>query len=915
VAQSLLKTKFYPPAPRKDLIQRPALVERLQNALTHKLTLVSAPAGFGKTTMVALWLANLDIPTAWISLDESDNDGGMFLTYVVSAVENLQEKYSGLLRNELPSDESGSGTSTLTALINDISQLEKPLVLVLEDYHLIHEQAVHQAVMFLLNHLPPKIHLVILTRSDPPFPLSRMRGRGELYELRTADLQFTNQEVRRYLTETLQLTLTNDQIQTLTQRTEGWIVGLQMAGLSLRGRTELATNQFIHNLSSNQAYVLDYLADEVLNIQPAHVQEFLLKTSILEHLTGDLCDRLTGQTGGGELLKQLQADNLFLFPLDQDNDWYRYHLLFSELLRNRLRKQGASAQADLHQRACDWYMTQGMFDDAISHALAASDYERAVILMENHSLDVIFRGEFTKIKGWLQTLPADVLHSNPLLCITLAWASVQPETLTQSEEMIQAAEAKISGSTNSTSHLGIDQSLRKTIIGHAATLRAVIARARDEAPQRQLDLTHKALEVSSDDDKSLQSVLALRLGLSHLDQGDESEASCQFDQAIQLGKASNNQYALTTAYYCQTMIALRSGYLQKAAALCKEAIRTARTSLTAGRPLPINGVPYVMLGVIYLEWNDLDYADQILREGLALLDAVGLYQDAEIKLKGYYALARLQIARGEFQSLPDLNEIGQQGKPFLRTLAAGMQTSLAIRVAELSPDRDMLLAQAVEWAERHLAEPKEDLYWDWEMIKDLTYLRVKLAQQRSSGKIFIETDFINLLQRLRGIFEIAKQRNWLSIVLESCILQALLLQANGQILVALESLGQALKIASQQRYIRVFLDEGDPMRRLLYKAIERGIEPEYAGKLLGLMKQSDQFMQPFSERYIEPLTRREIDVLKLLAKGLTNKEIGQQLSISLGTVKRHTANINGKLGVSNRTQAVMQAQILGILTS
>lgn len=904
MAQPLLRTKFFPPPARQDVHPRPALVQRLQSALKHKLTLISAPAGFGKTTTAALWLAAWQIPAAWLSLDESDNDAGMFLAYVTAAVENLMAERDGGQMDAAPGKPEDSA-ATLTALINQISRFEEPLIMVLEDYHLIQDQAVHRVVMFLLDHLPPNFHLVILTRSDPPFPLSRMRGRGEIFELRTADLRFSPREVRSYLEDILHLTLSNDQIQVLVQRTEGWIAGLQMAGLSLQGRSELETIQFVDNLASHQAFVLDYLADEVLHFQPEPVQEFLLQTCILEHLTGELCDALTGKPGGGELLKRLQADNMFLFPLDQDDRWYRYHLLFAELLRNRLRKRGQAALAELHRRASGWYMQQGMFADAISHALAGADYERAVALLETHALAVIFRGEFTRVWLWLQSIPEEVLYARPLLCIALAWASVQPENLVRAEALIQRAEAAVESPDTG-------QKLREKVSAHAATLRAVIARARDEAPEMQMALTRQALLAAPAEDQSLHSVLALRLGLSFLDRGDESEAGRQFDQAITLGRESENHYALATASYCQTMITLRRGSLFEAAALCRNSIRSGRMP-QGGRPLPVNGMPYVMLGTIYLEWNDLENAGHFLQEGLALLDAAGIYQDAELKLKGHYALARLQMARGEFTSLPDLNEIGKQGKPFLRTLAAALQTTLEIRGAAHRPDCEALLRKASAWAELHLVEPKENLYWDWEMLKDFAYLRVRLAQQRAAGGAFPDEDLNQLLRRLSGTSATAGQRGWMGMVMEACLLEALIWQVNGEIEKALQALGRALKTAASAGYRRVFLDEGDPLVHLLYKAVEMKIEPEYAARLLGLIAPVEAVSQPVLGAFVEPLTRREVDVLRLLAEGLSNKEIGQRLSISLGTVKRHTANINGKLGVNNRTQAVVQAQKLGIL--
>ncbi|HZG68322.1 MAG TPA: LuxR C-terminal-related transcriptional regulator, partial [Herpetosiphonaceae bacterium] len=913
----LFATKLYLPAPRAGLVSRLRLVQQLQASLRCRLTLISAPAGFGKTTVLSAWLEQTQVHHAWLALDAGDNDPVGFLQYVIAAIQTAHPGLGSVAQGMLASPQPAAVEAVVAMLINELARLEQDLVLVLDDYHVIEAQPIHRAVTFLVDHLPARLHLVMSSRADPPLPLSRLRSRGELGELRAADLRFTPEEAAAFLTACMGLPLSAADVAALEARTEGWIAGLQFAALAMRNRADLAG--FVRAFTGSNRFVIDYLVEEVLARQPAHVHEFLLRTSILDRMCGSLCDAVlleTELTARPDLteaysqvvLLELERTNLFLVPLDDERQWYRYHHLFADVLRTRLR-HGAGAQvvAELHQRAARWYEQVGLVPEAVHHALAAEDWEHSARLITHSGVLLAGRGQIHMVLRWLDAHPPEFMRTHPALTTMHAFLLLAVDQLSAAEACLLDAERWARENPSDDRAPAIQREV--------ALHRATIARCRGDLA-RCVALGHEVLNLDPTD-------VGARLHTAHafLVTGDVTVEHERLVASAMAELCAGSRVFLSAAVRSIVLLARLQnlqGRLRMAAARYDEVMK-----LTEGdeglRLLPSALCYYAGLGDLHREWGRLQSAEQLLRQGLDLLGGT-LTPDADWMALGSIALSRVQQARGDSAgadaTLERFADLAHQRKfaAHLIARAAAAQARLALARGDLSV--------AVRWTETSGVQagdevdyPREDEY--------LTLVRVHIAQARAGSRHAmaggVPPETLHLLDRL---LQRAESSGRIGSVIEILSLQALAWQSQGDLARALAALAHALLLAEPEGYVRVFADEGPPMAALLGEAARRGSAPPYVARLLQACGEASTLAGPRAATdpgprapapLDEPLSKRELEVLHLMAAGKSNAEIARALVIAITTVKAHANSIFGKLGVRSRTQAIAQARELHLL--
>ncbi len=887
----ILATKLYIPPTRSGLVVRPRLVERLNAGLPGRLTLVSAPAGFGKTTLVCAWLTGCGRPAAWLSLDAGDNDPARFLMYLVAALQAVAARQApggsfgeGILRSLLPG-QPPPGEAVLTALLNEIAALPQSFVLVLDDYHVIEAKAVDQALAFLLGHLPPQMHLVIATRQDPDLPLARLRAQGQLTELRVADLRFTPAEAAEFLNPVMGLALTAEDIEALETRTEGWIAGLQLAALALQGQPDAA--RFIKSFTGSHHFVLDYLVEEVLQQQPESVQAFLLRTSILDRLCGPLCEAvLRAAPGSGQAtLEYLERANLFIVPLDGERRWYRYHHLFAELLRQRLQQGGATpadagpdGAAEYHVRASQWYEDNGLEIDAFQHATAAHDIERAARLVEGKGMPLQFRGAVTPVLNWLAALPPAVLDARPALWVMYASALSMTGQFNDVEPKLQAAEAALQAALQ-----GAEPDARtRNLIGHVAAIRALLA-ATEYRIEAIIAQSQRALEYLHPDNLPVRTATIWKLGLAYQLQGERTAAGQAFREAVAISQATGNTIIHLSAATGLGNVQETENQLYQAAETYRQVLQ-----LAGDPPLATASEAYFGLGRIAYEWNDLEAAEQYARQSMQLVANFPIIDRLPV---GEVLLARVKLAQGEISAAAALlDQVAEPAHPHTLVHRSGVIAAAQVLVLLRQGD----LAGAAHLAQAH-ALP-------------LSQARVCLAQGDAPAALA-------LLDPLRRQMD---ARGWVDERLRVMVLQALARQAQGEKDQALQVLQEALALAEPGGCVRLFVDEGDAMRRLLRLAAAQGMRPDYTGRLLAAFDANEQpsagqVALPAVQPPGEPLSPRELEILRLVAQGLSNQEISERLFLAMDTVKGHNRRIFAKLQVQRRTEAVARARELGLL--
>ena len=906
----LLQTKLYTPPLRPQAVLRPRLIERLNAGLLmrgasvagglffRKLTVVSAPAGFGKTTLLSEWAQALNdarcpVAIAWLSLDEGDNDPTRFLTYVIAALRTVQADVGVAARHLLRSPQPPAAEAILSTLINDIvtvtsgDRQERPCILVVDDYHRITARPVHEALTFLLDHLPPQIHVAIAGRADPPLPLARLRARGQLTELRAADLRFAPDEAAAFLNDVMGLGLSEEGIAALDARTEGWIAGLQMAALSMRGRQDAST--FIKAFSGSHRFVLDYLVEEVLDQQSPSVQEFLLSTSILERMTGSLCDAVTDRSTGRMTLVQLDRANLFLVPLDDERRWYRYHHLFADLLRRRLGQTQPDQVRILHRRAGEWYEKNGLIAEAVSHRFAAGDAARVASLVEGNAFAMMETGELTTLLAWFDALPEEMIRSQPWLCVAYAWALIYSGRVDALDPLLLQAEETLL--ETSTGLSGIDQ----RAAGHISAIRAYLLVLRGDM-ERGAALARRALAQLPAQDGTARGWTASLMGNALRWSGDLAAADRAFSKARAFTAAAGDRHVTVDVLCDWAGLRVMRGQLHKAAATCRDALSLAEDCASLrGRPLPVAGYAHTRLSAVLREWNDLPGALRHAREGIVLSERWGW---TEALVGGYISLARALSAIGDMDGALDA---AQEAGRVARGVSSWFEAHTAALEAQLQlahGDTEV----AYRWASQASTAPTRSRPgFEYEFVH-LTLARIRIAQTRLD-------EALDVLASLLAAAEAAGATGY---GIEILVAQAMALQKQGRGDEALAVLDHALCLAESEGYVRTFIDEGAPMGQLLRRAAARGVRLRYVSALLAALG-SDTNRRGPELTLVEPLSPRELEVLRVLATGLSNNEIAETLFIAVGTVKQHLKSIYGKLQVHSRTEAAHRARDLDLL--
>ena len=908
----VLATKLYAPTRRPQVVARPRLIERLHSTLEpdHRLTLLSAPAGFGKTTVLGDWLAHLDeLPASprvgWLSLDAGDNDLVRLLTHATAALHRAGlEIDTGVIE----SVGSGSATAALTAMVNDVALVGELMpgerwVLVLDDYQVIEASEVHEAVTFLLDHLPDQLHLVMATRSDPPLPLARLRARGQLTEVRAADLRFTAAEAREFLNRAMGLDLSPAEVDALDERTEGWVAGLQLAALSLRGMPGAAESAaFIEAFTGSNRFVIDYLADEVLARQPPEVRDFLLRTAVLERLSGPLCDAVTGRADGTRTLEELERGNLFVVPLDAERSWYRYHHLFGDALHARLLTERPDEVPDLHQRASAYYESLGFDPDAVRHALAAEDFDRAARLIEEGMSELSRTRQDGLLLSWARALPDSVVRRSPVLCIVSGWSFLMAGDLDALESRLDDAEAALAEGAQDPELTAkwADTDQLRTAPATISVYRASLAQARGDVAGT-VRHARRVLELAGPEDHFLRGAGGGFLGLAAWAAGDLQEAQATFSEAMRSLHAAGNLVDELdgTVNLADMWVAL--GRPSRARRLCEQTLRTASER---GDPhLRATADMHVALAELDRELDDLSSAEAHLETARVISERTSI---TENRHRRFVAMALVRAACDDSDAalrlLDEAEELYRPGfYPDVRPIAA-MRARVQIAAGDLTA--------AASWAvERGVAVDEEAEYL--REYDHLTLARLVLAQHRADGGSASQvTAVLGLLERLQTA---ATESGRDGSVLEIRVLMALAHQEHGDLSEAVAALCRALADAPEpDSYVRLFLDEGEPMLTLLKLVAGDSAGAEVRGQVHRLLERADAPVES-QQSLADPLSQRELEVLRMLDGELTGPEIARELYITLNTLRTHTKRIFIKLDAKTRAGAVHRAREHGLL--
>jgi LuxR family transcriptional regulator, maltose regulon positive regulatory protein len=906
----LLASKFYYPPHRLDFVERPHLLARLDAGLSGKLTLVSAPPGFGKTTLVSEWIRGCDHPTAWLSLDKNDNDPSRFLIYLIAALQRIDSEIGIDVQVVLEESQSPHFEILLTRLISEMARFPRKSIIVLDDYHLIDSKTVHDVINFLIEHLPPTIHLVITGRADPPLPISRLRVQGDVNEVRSSQLRFTQKEAAAFLNDRMGFDLSPEGIAALEARTEGWVASLKLAAISMQGRHD--RTEFITEFSGSHRYVIDYLVDEVMARQPAEVQTFLRRTSILERFCAPLCEYVVGGYADMDVIDYLDRSNLFLIPLDDHREWYRYHHLFADFLSQRLRESERDQIAELHRRASEWYENEGLVDEAIQHALNAGDMESATRLVDGIAIDLLVRAEANKLLKFVEQLPSDLCQGYPMLCILHAWALVFMGQLDRVEPVlsfVEANQAKVHGVPHP---------------GYVKTVRAYLATRQGDLHES-IKLSEQALDEMSKaapDQFTLifRGAAVIWLGLNHRLRGNLDQARQLFLEAANLNQKAGNYFAALACFEQLADLAVIRGQLHQALELYRSGLKIVQNWKDI-RGKPLNSLmaaagPQLALGTVLYQLNDLAGAAAHIQHSADLFEL----GEHWAKMHSYMMLAYLKQAQGEFETS---TELFRKACAIEETLMDRRSTTsdrlrltqLAILLSRVRPEVAYFLTDAYRRVESLGVHANDDV----DFTSPSGYPRERIYTELAclliaSGR---PAEVLPLLVRLLDA-AVTMERQGDEIRYLVLIALAHHALANSQ--TAMDFLGQALTLAEPQGYIRLFVDEGQPMAEMLGIAISHHISPDYASKLLAAFPKDGQSAIPIDKELTinipmlaEPLSEREIEVLRLIAEGYKYKEIAERLVVSINTVRHHTRNVYGKLEVNNRTQAIGKARELHLL--
>jgi LuxR family maltose regulon positive regulatory protein len=868
-AHPLLQTKLFVPAPKIDLVQRKDLIALLQGDLlidglfSRKLTLISAPAGYGKTTLLSQWLEETQCPIAWLTLDEADGDPTRFLSYLIAALQTVSRHLGQISTSMIQAPQQPPRETILTALINDLTELDKPFLLVLDDYHLIQSQPVHEMVNFLVEHLPANIHLVITSREDPPLPLHRLQARRQSISIRQAQLAFDAEEVRAFFHSTSGIRLSHQQASRLVRRTEGWVTGLQLAALSMQSVPDL--DAFIESFAGSNRYILDYLFEEVFDQQAEEIQEFLLRTAVLSRICSELADSITGRDDSHVLIEQLEQANLFVVPLDQSRNWYRYHRLFSDLLRSRLRGTDRQREASLHMRASEWFEGQGLISEAVEHALASEDWPRSAKLIGKAADPLLKRGELLTLIDWYKRVPETLILEHPDFGLSYAWALQLIGQFDEAEKLL--------------SHFETQAESTADVQGQVATAQAYLARARGDN-ESVIEKSELALKLLPETELTSRSTLAMNLGLVYWHIGRLRDAAPYLNQAQELAARSDNHYARLTAQIFLARTKASQGSLHQAE---EEFIY----SLEIGGEIPILVLSHYDLSCIYYEWNELGKAWTHLEQGFEMSVRSGNveFQNAGHLLKAYLFMAQGNML-GALSEVETSHALAKEFGPATQARSMACHAEIALAMGDVNT--------AAHWEAQMPARVDGHSFY---RFVDLMRVRLYLAQDEKA----------TAREMLSELLSKSANAGW---GYASVAVRALNVQAAETESEAVKLLSEALKLSQPEGFIRTYVEVGRSLIPILKEVARRGTMPEYVGEILNAY---DKRGETAALALVEPLSDRELEVVRLLAAGLSNREIAEELVISIGTAKSHVHNICGKLGVRNRTEAAMRAKELNII--
>ncbi len=924
---TLLKTKLYIPPPRPNLVVRNRLLKLLDAGLHRKLTLVSAPPGFGKTTLLSDWIhQHTPLPDdsdalkiAWLSLDEQDNDTVRFWSYAITALDNIQPGLGVDALTLLTETQAPPITDTLTTLINAAIETPAKLILVLDDYHQIEASAIHESLTFLIDNMPPQLHIMMTSRSDPPLPLTRLRVRGQLTELRDTDLRFTPAEAAIFLNQVMGINLSAEHISALETRTEGWVAGLQLAALSMQGRNNV--DNFVAAFTGSHRYVIDYLAEEVLNQQPPHLRQFLLRTAVLDRLCGPLCDALLADSpppaDSQELLETLEQANLFLIPLDDNRRWYRYHHLFADFLREHLHQTSPpQLVARLHHSASQWHAQNGTTTEAISHALAAGETDTAVSFIEQKIIDVLTRGEVTIVQSWLKALPDALIKTRPRLSLAQGWTLAIINRWDEMEPWLHAAEAGLAefDTADSTRSQGWGEADIRLMRGEVAAMRAMFEGNMGADPAKYIELCQRALDQLPEDSAVVRGIILMTMGNGYERLGDLETSSQILAEAVENSLQTDDLIVTLTALSNLGHLQEDQGYLRSAAGFYQRAIRIVdEKSAERRQPFPAARWAYIELAELYREWNQLEEAKRLL--------TIAFEMKRQLNMLGgnlsiaYIILARILQAEGDINGALDAIAQARQtiyGEPPVVAWIEAIQARLWLAQGNVSA--------AVQWARTSQLNN-----WPGETAGFASHIQLTGEYGTLARVHLAQEQFDEALEILGHLETGAKKTGRLGRLVEILALKALVEHARGNSEAALPLLAEAVALSEPGGYIRTFADEGLPMRNLLQAVKLKKLLPNpthlnnilaACGGAAGGQSPADQRATTISTTaagiLIEPLSDRELEVLQLVAEGLSNREIADRLFITVGTAKTHTINIYRKLDVNSRTQAVARAQELGL---
>lgn len=890
-----LQTKLFIPPARSAQVRRSRVLSKLEQGLGLPVTLVSAPAGFGKTTLLSEWAAETrTLPLAWLSLDPEDNDLPRFLVYLAASLNSLKEGINSSVIPLLQMNRPPEPRVILTSLINElIESLPKAFIQVLDDYHVITSQEVHEALLFLIENLPPKMRLVIISREDPPLPLARLRARRQLTEIRAADLRFTEEESASFLNQVMGLDLDDGEVKSLESRTEGWIAGLQMAAISLKGHQDKA--RFIGSFASSNHFIFDYLIEEALDRQSPEIKEFLMKTSALDRMCAPLCDAVVGGNDAQATLVQLEQMNLFVVPLDDQRRWYRYHHLFAELVRQQLHLTYGEMVPDLHQRACAWYRENGLIGGAIHHALRGRDVEAVARMAEHLVFSSMERHELLELSSWIGSLPGEIMKTKPLLSVAFSWMLVRAQQLEQAEAHLHKAEQALAdwpGTQEQQDHMA----------GHTAAISAHLALIKGK-PEQVITMARKSLDMLPEHEKRLRGVVLSLLGTSLQRTGNFEEAVQAFTEGIVLSRMAGDLVNSIETYGDLTGYYVERGQLYEAFSTCQEASQLIESCFEKGGRYPaVAAYIEFRLSTIQRHWNDLDLSMQHARKAAEITSRWGYHNRL--------VLINLAIAHHSLGQYDNAVEVLRQAEKVAEG-ESGFWVEQVKSVRALLYVYQGRIEDAVRWAQESGLSDQGDIRYQQQQLY-LTFARVLISQGIEGDAAKLEMA-IRILIRLQALFEGSNAQAYL---LQVFIYQALTYQGLRKKELALSAARQALFIGEFGGFIRVFVREGDPMRNLLIQAVGGGYSSSYSRKLLsafGGAWNNTAAEEGKSAALVELLTPRELEVLRLLGTELSMPELADELVLSVETLRTHVKRIYRKLDVHSRFEAFTRAEKLGLL--